>query len=71
MKEIEKAIMNEIIFLRMEGLSDTQVKLFLEQHILKGLMNASKLCPNKNSDNWQGYTHSIGAYRVRQSTITN
>ena len=50
MKEIEKAIMNEIIFLRMEGLSDTQVKLFLEQHILKGLQNATKLCPNTNSD---------------------
>ena len=51
MREIEKAIMNEIVFLRMEGLSDTQVKLFLEQHILKGLINATKLCPNTNSDN--------------------
>jgi hypothetical protein len=50
MKEIEKAIMNEIIFLRMQGLSDTQVKLLLEQDILKGLINASKLSPNSNSD---------------------
>ena len=50
MKEIEKAIMNEIIFLRMQGLSDNQVKLFLEQDILKGLINASKLSPNSNLD---------------------
>ena len=50
MKEIEKAIMNEIIFLRMQGLSDNQVKLFLEQDILKGLINTSKLSPNSNLD---------------------
>lgn len=50
MKEIEKAIMNEIIFLRMQGLSDTQVKLLLEQQILNGLVNASKLSPNSNND---------------------
>ena len=46
MKEIEKAILNEIIFLRMQSLSDTQIKLLLEQQILKGLVNASKLSPN-------------------------
>jgi len=50
MKEIEKAILNEIIFLRMQGLSDTQVKLILEQEILKGLVNASRLSPNSNND---------------------
>ena len=71
MKEIEKAIMNEIIFLRMQGLSDTQVKLFLEQDILKGLINASKLSPNSNLDQRRSCPHTIGAYRVRQSTITN
>ena len=48
MKEIEKVIMNEIIFLRMQNLSDIQIKLFLEQHILKGLVNASRLSPNSN-----------------------
>ena len=48
MKEIEKAILNEIIFLRIQSLSDTQVKLILEQHILKGLINASRLSPNSN-----------------------
>jgi len=48
MKEIEKAIMNEIIFLRMNGLSDNQIKLFLEQQVLNGLVNASKLSPNNN-----------------------
>ena len=46
MKEIEKAILNEIIFLRMQSLSDTQIKLILEQHVLKGLINASRLSPN-------------------------
>ena len=50
MKEIEKAIMNEIIFLRMQGLSDKQIKLILEQHILKGMANATALCPNQNND---------------------
>jgi len=50
MKEIEKAIMNEIIFLRMQGLSDRQVKLLLEQQIIKGMKNASDLCPNRNND---------------------
>ena len=50
MKEIEKAILNDIIFLRMQGLSDTQVKLILEQEILKGLVNASRLSPNSNND---------------------
>jgi hypothetical protein len=50
MKEIEIAIMNEIIFLRMQGLSDKQVKLLLEQQVLKGLVNASKLSPNSNND---------------------
>ena len=50
MKEIEKAIMNEIVFLKMQGLSDTQVKLLLEQQILKGLVNASRLSPNSNND---------------------
>ena len=50
MKEIEKAIMNEIIFLRMQGLSDTQVKLLLEQQVLQGLVNASRLSPNSNDD---------------------
>jgi hypothetical protein len=50
MKEIEKAIMNEIVFLKMQGLSDTQVKLILEQEILKGLVNASRLSPNSNND---------------------
>ena len=49
MKEIEKAIMNEIIFLCMQGLSDYQVKLFLEQRILTGLVNASKLTQNDQS----------------------
>ena len=48
MKEIEKAILNEIIFLRIQSLSDTQIKLILEQHILKGLINASRLSPNSN-----------------------
>ena len=37
MKEIEKAILNEIIFLRMQGLSDKQVKLLLEQQVITGL----------------------------------
>ena len=46
MKEIEIAILNEIIFLRMQGLSDVQVKLILEQRILTGLVNASRLSPN-------------------------
>ena len=46
MKEIEKAIMNEIIFLRMQSLSDTQIKLLLEQQVIKGLVNASRLSPN-------------------------
>jgi hypothetical protein len=50
MKEIEKSIMNEIVFLKMQGLSDTQVKLILEQEILKGLVNASRLSPNSNND---------------------
>ena len=50
MKEIEKAIMNEIVFLKMQGFSDTQVKLILEQEILKGLVNASRLSPNSNND---------------------
>ena len=50
MKQIEIAIMNEIVFLRMQGLSDTQVKLLLEQQVLKGLVNASKLSPNSNND---------------------
>ena len=50
MKEIEIAIMNEIVFLRMQGLSDKQVKLLLEQQVLKGLVNASKLSPNSNND---------------------
>ena len=49
MKGIEKAIMNEIIFLCMQGLSDYQVKLFLEQRILTGLVNASKLTQNDQS----------------------
>ena len=49
MKEIEKAIMNEIIFLCMQGLSDVQVKLILEQRILTGLVNASKLTQNDQS----------------------
>ena len=48
MKEIEKAILNEIIFLRIQSLSDTRVKLILEQHILKGLINTSRLSPNSN-----------------------
>jgi len=48
MKEIEKEIMNEIVFLRMQGLSDYQVKLILEQQVLKGLVNATKLSPNNN-----------------------
>jgi len=42
--------MNEIVFLKMQGLSDTQVKLILEQEILKGLVNASRLSPNSNND---------------------
>jgi hypothetical protein len=46
MKEIEKAILNEIIFLRIQSLSDTQIKLILEQQVLKGLLNASRLSPN-------------------------
>ena len=46
MKEIEIAILNEIIFLRMQGLSDVQVKLILEQRILTGLVNASRLTQN-------------------------
>ena len=46
MKQIEIAIMNEIVFLRMQSLSDTQIKLILEQHVLKGLINASRLSPN-------------------------
>ena len=50
MKEIEKAILNEIIFLRIQSLSDTQIKLILEQQVLKGLVNASKLSPNSNND---------------------
>ena len=50
MKQIEIAIMNEIVFLRMQGLSDRQVKLILEQQVLKGLVNASKLSPNSNND---------------------
>ena len=49
MKEIEKTIMNEIIFLRMQGLTDYQIKLFLEQRILTGLVNASKLTQNDQS----------------------
>ena len=48
MKEIEKAILNEIIFLRMQGLSDKQVKLLLEQEVITGLVNATKLSPNSN-----------------------
>ena len=48
MKEIEKAIMNEIVFLRMQGLSDNQVNLLLEQQVLNGLVNATKLSPNSN-----------------------
>jgi hypothetical protein len=50
MKEIEKAILNEIVFLRMQGLSDTQVKLLLEQQVIKGLVNASRLSSNGNND---------------------
>jgi len=50
MKEIEKAILNEIIFLRMQGLSDKQVKLLLEQQVITGLVNATKLSPNSNND---------------------
>jgi hypothetical protein len=50
MKDIEIAIMNEIIFLRMQGLSDNQAKLFLEQHILKCLVNTSKLTSNYNKE---------------------
>ena len=50
MKQIEIAIMNEIVFLRMQGLSDKQVKLLLEQQIIKGLRNATKLSPNENND---------------------
>ncbi len=46
MKEIEKVIMNEIIFLRMQRLSDVQVKLILEQQILTGLVNTSRLTQN-------------------------
>ena len=46
MKEIEIAILNHIVYLRMQGLSDTQVKLLLEQEVLKGLVNASKLTQN-------------------------
>jgi len=33
----------------MQGLSDYQVKLFLEQRILTGLVNASKLTQNDQS----------------------
>ena len=50
MKEIEKAIMNEIIFLRMQGLSDKQIKRRLHRDIFQGLENASALCPNQNND---------------------
>ena len=50
MKQIEIAIMNEIIFLRMQGFSDKQVKLLLEQQIIKGMANATKLSPNDNND---------------------
>ena len=42
--------MNEIVFLRMQGLSDTQVKLLLEQQVIKGLVNASRLGSNGNND---------------------
>ena len=49
MKQIEIAIMNEIVFLRMQGLSDKQVKLLLEQQIIRGLRNATKLSPNENN----------------------
>jgi hypothetical protein len=50
MKEIEIAILNHIVFLRMQGLSDQQVKLLLEQEVIKGLVNATKLSPNSNDD---------------------
>jgi hypothetical protein len=50
MKEIEKAVMNEIISLRLQGLSDKQIKLILEQHILKGMINATALCQNQNNE---------------------
>ena len=50
MKEIEKAILNHIVFLRMQGLTDKQVKLLLEQEVIKGLVNASRLSPNSNND---------------------
>ena len=46
MKEIEIAILNEIVYLRMQSLSDTQIKLLLEQQVIKGLVNASRLSPN-------------------------
>ena len=59
MKEIEKAIMNEIIFLRMQGLSDRQVKKNLETEIIKGMKNASDLCPNRNNDQAKPYTHTL------------
>ena len=62
MKEIEIAIMNEIIFLRMQGLTDVQVKLFLEQRILTGLVNASKLTQNdQDTRNWPS-TQLFAAY---------
>ena len=49
MKQIEIAIMNEIVCLRMQGLSDKQVKLLVEQQIIRGLRNATKLSPNENN----------------------
>ena len=72
MKEIEKAIMNEIIFLRMNGLSDNQIKLLLEQQVLNGLVNATKLSPNSNQDYSQNMLScsSLILY-LRGFTITN
>ena len=66
MKEIEKAIMNEIIFLRMQGLTDVQVKLILEQQILTGLVNASRLTQNDQSTRDGPSTQKFAAYSSKE-----
>ena len=46
----------------MQCLSDTQVKLFLEQRILTGLVNASRLTQNDQSTRDGPSTQKFAAY---------
>ena len=53
-------------FLCIQCLSDTQVKLFLERHVLRCLDNASKLTQNDQSTTDWPSTQLFAAYSIKE-----